>query len=172
MIRQAMGFLLLSGAALAAGGPSDHQHGVSAIGSPAPRGQGRVVAVAMTDYAFSVPTVTVTAGETVRFVISNKGSVLHEFSIDTPQGHAEHRPMMAMMVDHGMITTEKVISRTMVMPDGSKMIHNEPNSVLVEPGKSAEISWKFPSSGALEIACNLPGHAESGMIAPVRITVR
>ena len=80
--------------------------------------------------------------------------------------------MMAMMVDHGMITADKVKSLKMKMPDGSVMEHVEPNSVLVEPGKSAEISWRFTQAGTLEVGCNLPGHYESGMVMPVNVTAR
>jgi uncharacterized cupredoxin-like copper-binding protein len=160
---------------LAAPGPAGHGHGgatVAALGEPAPRGQGRPVPIVMTDFAYSLKSITVKAGETIRFMISNKGTVLHEFNINTEAEHAEHRPMMAMMMEHGMITPEKVISLTMTMPDGSKMDHTEPNSVLVEPGKSAEISWKFTKAGELQISCNIPGHPESGMVATLKVLPR
>ena len=71
-----------------------------------------------------------------------------------------------------MITPDRVISLTMTMPDGSKMDHTEPNSVLVEPGKSAEISWKFTKAGELQISCNIPGHPESGMVATLKVLPR
>lgn len=149
-----------------------HTGGHSPIGVPAPRGQGRIVAIQMTDNAYSVKSLTVKAGETIRFVITNKGSLLHEFNLNTAAEHAQHRPMMAMMVDHGMITVDKVVNLAMTMPDGTKMTHTEPNSVLVEPGKSAEISWKFTTAGEFQIACNIPGHSESGMVAPLKVTGR
>ncbi len=156
--------------ALAEAGAPGHGHGASALlGAPAPRGQGRVVAIQMTDNAYSVKSVTVKAGETIRFMISNKGTLLHEFNLNTAAEHAGHRPMMVMMMEHGMITAEKVVNLTMTMPDGTKMSHTEPNSVLVEPGKTAEISWKFTTAGTLEIACNIPGHSESGMVAPLQV---
>lgn len=164
----------LSGIHAAPGAPG-HGHGGSTaalLGEPAPRGQGRPVPVVMTDFAYSMKTITVKAGETIRFMISNKGTVLHEFNINTEAEHAEHRPMMAMMMEHGMITPEKVISLTMTMPDGSKMTHTEPNSVLVEPGKSAEISWKFTTAGELQIGCNIPGHTEGGMVATLKVLPR
>ena len=151
-------------AALAAPG-----HGSEAVGAPAPKGQGRIVRVEMTDNAYNLKNLTVKAGETVRFIIVNKGTLLHEFNLNTAAEHAEHRPMMAMMVDHGMITADKIVNMSMTMPDGSKMSHTEPNSMLLEPGKSGEISWKFAKSGTLEIACNVPGHAESGRVAPVTV---
>ncbi len=160
---------------LAAPGAPGHGHGGSTavlLGEPAPRGQGRPVPIVMTDFAYSMKTITVKVGETVRFIISNKGAVLHEFNINTEAEHAEHRPMMAMMMEHGMITPEKVINLTMTMPDGSKMDHTEPNSVLVEPGKSAEISWKFTKAGELQIGCNIPGHTEGGMVATLKVVPR
>ena len=161
--------------AFAASGPPGHGHdGASQelLGEPALRGQGRPAMIQMTDYAYSVKNITVKAGETIRFMITNKGTLLHEFNFNTAAEHAEHRPMMAMMMEHGMITPEKVVSLTMIMPDGTKMTHTEPNTVLVEPGKSAEISWKFTTTGVLEIACNIPGHFESGMVAELKVTPR
>jgi uncharacterized cupredoxin-like copper-binding protein len=162
---------------MAAPGAAGHGHGhahapPAVVGEPAPRGQGRPVPIVMTDFAYSLKTVSVRAGETIRFIITNKGAVLHEFNINTEAEHVAHRPMMAMMMDHGMITAEKVISLTMTMPDGSKMSHIEPNSVLVEPGKSAELSWKFTTAGELQIGCNIPGHTEGGMVSTITVRPR
>ena len=47
-----------------------------------------------------------------------------------------------------------------------------PNTVLVEPGKTGEISWRFNRAGTIEIACNIPGHYESGMRADLEVTGR
>lgn len=125
---------------LATNGPAGHGHGgvtPELLGAPALRGQGRPVTIQMNEYGYGVKSVTVKAGETIRFMITDNGILLHEFSINTAAEHAAHRPMMAMMMRHGMITTDRVINLTMTMPDGSKIAHVEPNSVLVEPGKSA-----------------------------------
>ena len=149
-----------------------HTGGHFPVGVPAPRGTGRVVMIQMTDHAYNLKSLTVKAGETIRFVFTNKGSFLHEFNLGTTAGHAAHRPEMAMMADHGMITLYKVVNLTMTMPDGTKMTHTDPNSMLVEPGKTAEISWKFTNAGEFEIACNLPGHSESGMVMPLKVTGR
>jgi len=169
--------LLLSPPAFAAGGPPGHGHGdhggmSQLLGEPAPKGQGRPVTITMTDYAYSLKSIPVKAGETIRFIVVNKGTLLHEFNFNTAAEHAEHRPMMAEMMEHGMITPEKVVSLTMTMPDGTKMTHTEPNTVLVEPGKTAEISWKFTTPGVLEIACNIPGHFESGMVSELKVAPR
>lgn len=172
----AVGWLAFPPAAVfAASGPPSHEHGGvthELLGTPAPRGQGRVVKIQMNEYGYGVKSVTVKAGETIRFMITNNGILLHEFSINTAAEHAAHRPMMAMMMRHGMITPERVVSLTMTMPDGSKMTHVESNSVLVEPGESAEISWKFIKAGELQIGCNIPDHTESGMVAVLKVVRR
>jgi uncharacterized cupredoxin-like copper-binding protein len=48
------------------------------------------------------------------------------------------------------------------------MAHNGANSVLVEPGKKAEVIWYFTKVAKLEFACNVPGHYESGMMGPIQ----
>lgn len=47
------------------------------------------------------------------------------------------------------------------------MAHDDPNSVLLEPGQPGEIVWKFTKAAALEFACNVPGHYEAGMMGRV-----
>ena len=47
------------------------------------------------------------------------------------------------------------------------MAHKHANSVLLEPKQSGEIIWKFSTSVELEVACNIPGHYEAGMIAKI-----
>jgi uncharacterized cupredoxin-like copper-binding protein len=160
--------------AAAASGPPGHHHGGAAsdVGSPAPKGQGRVVAVDMHEYGYNIKALTVKSGEVVRFAIVNTGGLLHEFNLNTAQDHAEHRPMIEMMQKHGMITPDRVVSLRMKMPDGHVMEHIEPNSILLEPGKSGEIAWRFNKPGEYEIACNIPGHYESGMVAKVTVLPR
>ena len=55
------------------------------------------------------------------------------------------------------------------MGGGKTMEHNDPNSVLLEPKKSAEIIWKFDTDASLEFACNVPGHYETGMVGKITI---
>ena len=52
----------------------------------------------------------------------------------------------------------------MDMGGGKTMEHDDPNSVLLEPGKSGEIIWKFTKATELEFACNVPGHYDAGMM--------
>ncbi len=148
------------------------------FGEPAKARQAtRTVAITMRDNEFDPETVTVKAGEIVRFVVVNKGELLHEFNIGTAAMHAEHQVEMAMMMDHGVLTPTSFVrdvskidhARTGGMKM-EEMKHDHPNSVLVEPGKTAELVWKFTKSAKLEFACNVPGHYEAGMVGTIEFT--
>ena len=47
--------------------------------------------------------------------------------------------------------------------------HSHANSVLLEPNKTGEIIWKFSKDISLEMACNMPGHYEAGMVGKINI---
>lgn len=133
----------------------------------------RTIQVDMADISFNLDRLDVKQGETVRFVVANKGELLHEFNIGTAASNVEHRKMMAMMVDHGMITATG-INKDMAHMDHSAMgmgpmNHHDANSVLVEPGKKAELVWTFGTDASLEFACNIPGHYEAGMAGPIAV---
>ena len=49
------------------------------------------------------------------------------------------------------------------------MGHSHDNSVLLEPNQSGELIWNFENALNIEIACNVPGHYQAGMIAAVDI---
>lgn len=163
-----------TGLALAAPGQPGHSHDASAVGEPAkPTAKTRTVEVAMGDNYYEPESIQVKAGETVRFLVRNEGEFLHEFNIGTAAMHAEHQKMMAMMVDHGMLTATGVNEKMMNMDHskmpgmGHAMKHDDPNSVLVEPGKTAELTWRFSKAATLEFACNMPGHYEAGMVGKI-----
>ena len=162
------------GLAFAGAGEAGHKHATAAIGEPAKAtAKTRTVPVVMGDNFYEPETIPVKAGETVRFVIKNTGEFLHEFNIGTAAMHAAHQKEMAMMVEHGMLTATGVDEKKMNMDHskmpgmGHSMKHDDPNSVLVEPGKTKELTWKFTKDAALEFACNMPGHYESGMVGKV-----
>ncbi len=120
----------------------------------------RTLTIELTDNRYSPEAITVTAGETIRFVIVNKGELVHEFNIGTPAMHKVHQKEMMMMVEHGVLEADKINHDKMKMDmgGGKTMEHNDPNSALLEPGKSAKIVWKFSNAGTFEFACNVPGH--------------
>ena len=95
---------------------------------------------------------------------------MHEFNIGTPAMHKGHQKEMMMMVDHGVLEADKINHDKMKMDmgGGKTMEHNDPNSALLEPGKSKEIVWKFSKAGTFEFACNVPGHYDAGMVGEAR----
>ncbi len=163
--------LPLPKAALADAG---HSHGGASIGEPAKASaKTRTVKVTLGDSYYEPESVQVRAGETVRFVLTNEGQLLHEFNIGTAAMHAEHQKEMAMMVEHGMLTATGVDEKMMNMDHsgmagmGHGMKHDDPNSALVEPGQTKELVWKFTEATELEFACNMPGHYDAGMVGKV-----
>lgn len=134
-------------------------------------GVSRTINVVMKDNYFDLKSIKVKAGETIHFKITNKGTFLHEFGIGTRAMHKAHQKQMMTMMDHGMIGASKINHDRMKMDHGpGKMMmkHDDPNSVLLEPGKSGEIIWKFTKPMKLEFACNVPGHYQSGMVGRIK----
>ncbi|MFW9266819.1 cupredoxin family protein [Pseudomonas sp. D2-30] len=137
------------------------------FGQPAPAAKaGRSIDVVMGDMTFDPGALGVKAGETVRFVLINKGQLLHEFNLGNAATHVEHQKQMLKMQQSGQLmpTTMKPGLDHAAMGHGeAKMRHDDPNSVLVEPGKTAELTWTFSKATRLEFACNVPGHYQAGM---------
>jgi uncharacterized cupredoxin-like copper-binding protein len=125
----------------------------------------RTIDVVMTDNRFSLNTIRVKKGETIRFKISNAGEFIHEFNIGTVVMQLGHQKKMMKMFESGMLELDRINHGGMSgkMGSGKAMKHDDPNSVLLEPGKSAEMVWKFSENNRLEFACNIPGHYEAGM---------
>ena len=150
---------------------ADAGHGSASVGKPGVASPlTRTVTIEVGDSFYEPGAVRVKAGETVRFVLKNDGEFLHEFNIGTPGMHAEHQKEMAMMMEHGMLTPTGIDQAKMSMDHGSmgSMKHDDPNSVLIEPGQTKELVWTFAEPAVLEFACNIPGHYESGMVGEVQ----
>jgi len=128
----------------------------------------RTIEIVMEDNYFEPEAVEVQAGETVRFALTNEGDVLHQFTLGPTELHLQQQEEMAMMVEHGMLTATGIVSSMSEMDHGGMaMTHEGPNTVLVAPGETAELTWRFGEAAELEFACNLPGHYEAGMAGPV-----
>ncbi|MBO6519898.1 MAG: cupredoxin family protein [Rhodospirillales bacterium] len=132
----------------------------------------RTVEVTMYDNYYEPENLTIKEGETVRFVVRNAGGFVHEFNIASPDMHKAHGPEMMMMLEHGVLEPDRInwdAAKKMQASMGHGM-HNDPNSVLLEPGKTGEIIWTFTGRATLEFACNVPGHYEAGMVGQVKLT--
>jgi len=156
----------VSATALAASSHGEgHGHGEK-IGELGKASQiSRTITIDMYDNYYEPEKIEVALGETVRFIVNNKGILVHEFNIGTSAMHEAHQEEMMMMVQHGVIQGGKLNHDMMEMDmgNGHSMKHDDPNSVLLEAGKSGEIIWKFSAKSSLEFACNVPGHYQAGM---------
>lgn len=144
-------------------------HGASS-GEPGKASEAsRTISVEMHDNYYEPEAINVEPGETIRFVVENKGSLVHEFNIGTPAMHESHQEEMMMMVEHGVIQggTLNRHMMNMDMGNGHSMKHDDPNSVLLEPGESKAVVWKFADETSIEFACNVPGHYQAGMYGEV-----
>lgn len=150
-----------------AAGEHKHEHGATAkadIGHPGdPAKVGRTVAVTMRDSAFEPERLDIREGETVRFVVTNAGELVHEFNIGTAAMHGAHQAEMQAMVDGGVLEADRIRHDLMRHGDHG-MRHDHANSVLLEPGGTGEIVWTFDTHARLEFACNVPGHYQAGMV--------
>lgn len=103
----------------------------------------RTVAVRMDDsMRFSPDVLRVRRGETIRFVVSNRGKILHELVIGTADELARHAELMRRH---------------------PQMEHDEPNMTHVKPGAAGALLWTFDKAGDFAFACLVAGHYEAGM---------
>ena len=109
----------------------------------------RTVEVVMRDIAYDPTTVTVQAGETVKFVFRNVGEAVHDAFIGDEAAQAEH---------------EKEMRESEGRHHGG-----DHHAVTVEPGDTASLTYTFERAGSLLIGCHQPGHYEAGMKLMVAI---
>ncbi len=129
----------------------------------------KVVTVKMFDNYYEPSVIKVKEGETVRFIIKNVGELVHEYNIATKEMHLKHQPEMVKMVENEILLADRIDKNKMMemAKTDHAMAHKHSNSVLLEPNGTGEIIWKFNTSSKLEIACNVPGHYEAGMVAKI-----
>ena len=131
----------------------------------------RVITVVMYDNYYKPNSFKVNKNETIKFEVTNKGELVHEFNIATKEMHLKHQPEMMMMVENEILLADKIDKKKMMemSKKNPAMSHSHSNSVLLSPGEKAELIWKFSNTVDLEAACNVPGHYQVGMIANVNL---
>lgn len=126
-----------------------HGHGESAAGKPGdPKNISRTIKITALDIKYDKPEIQVKSGETIKFVVTNTGQLRHEFSIGDMDQQREHAEMMKQMPD---------------------MVHEDANTLSLEPGQTKSLVWQFTKAGSLEVACHIPGHYEAGMKSKVKV---
>ena len=131
----------------------------------------RVIKVIMYDNYYEPSSFQIKKGETIKFEVENAGMLVHEFNIANKMMHMKHQPEMIKMAENGILlafSIDKEKMKKMAKMDKS-MGHSHSNSVLLEPKQKGDIIWKFDNAVNIEVACNVPGHYQAGMIAKVNI---
>jgi uncharacterized cupredoxin-like copper-binding protein len=109
----------------------------------------RTIRIDMLDtMRFSPSKPMIAQGETIRFEIRNKGSVLHEMVIGTKKDLDEHAAMMVKFPN---------------------MEHDEPYMAHVAAGKIGSIVWTFNQVGEFDFACLIAGHYQAGMVGKITV---
>jgi len=120
---------------------SNEQHAFGAEGDP--QQASRTVAIAMDDTMhYSQSDIRVAQGETVTFIISNKGKLMHELVLGTEEELKKHAEQMRK---------------------NPEMEHDEPYMAHVKPGATERMTWKFTKAGTFHYGCLVAGHFEAGM---------
>ncbi|MFJ4112642.1 plastocyanin/azurin family copper-binding protein [Pseudomonas sp. NPDC089758] len=141
-----------------------------AFGEPAPAAKAtRTVEVVLKDIAFEPANLHVKAGETVRFVLINEGKLPHEFNLGDKAMHAQHQKEMIAMQGKLFTAGMNHEGTGHGQVDHGAHGHDAGNTVLVQPGQRAELTWTFRQSAPIEFACNVPGHYQAGMVGPLTI---
>ena len=131
----------------------------------------RVIKVKMYDNYYEPNSFQIKAGETIKFEVENLGELVHEFNIANKMMHKKHQPEMEKMVENEILLADSIDKEKMkkMAKMDKAMAHSHSNSVLLEPKQKGNIIWKFDNAVNIEIACNVPGHYQVGMIAKVDI---
>ena len=131
----------------------------------------RVIKVLMYDNYFEPSSFQVQSGETIKFEVENVGELVHEFNIANSKMHIQHQSEMQKMVEMEILLADSIDKDKMkkMSKMDKSMAHSHANSVLLEPKGSKDLIWKFENASNVEIACNVPGHYDVGMIAKVAI---
>jgi len=128
-----------------------NMEGMSAVGMPALGAKpDKVVHVLLNDdmtIKFKKE-VKIEPNDVVQFVVMNIGKLEHEFAIGSKAEQLKHREMMKGMAHHA---------------------HDSGSVVTVQPGKARQLLWHFHGENKVEFACNIPGHAEGGMIKKISL---
>jgi len=126
---------------------SDEQHAFGKQGNR--KKVTRTIHIDMSDtMRFTPASIRIKPGETIRFIVRNKGKLRHEMVLGTLEELKEHGELMKKFPD---------------------MEHDEPYMAHVEPGGQQEMIWHFTNAGEFYFGCLMPGHFDAGMIGKITV---
>ncbi len=92
--------------------------------------------------------INIPMGVPVTFVVTNKGTIDHEFFVGGEKAQAVH---------------EKAMSGQMAM------VMDEPTGIGVKPGQTKELTLTFADTTPVFGGCHIPGHYLAGMKATITV---
>jgi uncharacterized cupredoxin-like copper-binding protein len=143
--------LIPAAALLVAGCSSGSDATTAPTSSPIPSASAAAtrVEVTLTDTLKIEPALmTVQAGVSVTFVVTNSGATDHEFYLGDEAAQGEHEKEMASM---------------------GGMTHDEPEGIAVRPGETKELTYTFAVAGRTLAGCHVVGHYGGGMKAEITV---
>lgn len=152
--------LAISSAALAHGTADHAQKAKASISTDEhpfgvegdPRKAGRTIKLTMDDTMhYSQSQIRVAQGETITFVVINRGKLMHELVLGTEDELKQHAE---------------------VMRKNPGMEHEEPYMAHVKPGGTERITWRFTKPGTFLYGCLVAGHFEAGMKGTIVVAAR
>ena len=144
--------LILVVAACSAAGSTPAPSAPAAPTAAAPTASAGIqtVMVKLTDALRMEPAqLTVKAGQSVRFMVTNTGGTDHEFYLGDEAAQEAHE---------------------MVMRSPGGMSHGEPAGISLKPGETKELVYTFSTAGAFVAGCHEPAHYAAGMKAAITVT--
>jgi uncharacterized cupredoxin-like copper-binding protein len=151
------------------------------FGRPAdPARADRTVRIEMSDQMrFSPALVEAKRGEILRFVVVNRGAVMHEMVLGTMDDLKQHAELMKMPPPSGHHQGDPHESghhhpgadaNHESGRHAGEHVHAAPGMVHLAPGKSSQLGWQFTQAGEFYYGCLIPGHFDAGMIGKVVVT--
>ena len=129
----------------------------------------RTINIKMYDNYYEPNFIEVKKGETIIYIVQNLCEMVHENNIATKEMHIKHQPEMQKLMEHGILLVDKIdmVKMKEMSKKDHSLSHSHSNSIMLEPKKTGVIIWKFSKNISLEMACNVPGHYESGMVGKI-----
>lgn len=134
---------------------ADQEDRIAEFGEPGdPAEADRTIEVDMVDaLRFEPEELDVQVGQTVTFVLINRGEIVHEFVIGDEEYQQDHADEMMEMMEEGAMDHEHL-----------------PNALDVAPGETGELTWTFTQEGELLYGCHEPGHYQGGMVGTINVS--
>jgi uncharacterized cupredoxin-like copper-binding protein len=118
----------------------------------------RDVNVILRDYVIVPDPIRLVRGEVVRLNVINGGLVAHELVLGSPAVQAAWASAEAANTPDVLGATPPAAS---IPPELGGL------RLYLDSGQSASVTYRVPPDGELQVACQIPGHVEHGMVGHV-----